>query len=112
MSSPPAIAAHVPNVFDRSRFGDRVVFVDSGLEAAAAEPVAIMVDLDRCDDPADFRIQGPTVIGFGSHVDVAAHQRARELGYDLVLPRSQFFRRLPELLDQHRAGPQTDETDP
>lgn len=95
------IAAHVPNVFDRARFGPAVVFVDSGVEAAAHSPTAVMVDLDRCDDPEEFRLDGTTVIGFGSHVDAAAHQRARDLGYDLVLPRSLFFRRLPDLLTHY-----------
>lgn len=92
------VVAHVPNIFDRSRFGSNVVFVDSGAEAAAQNPAAVMVDLDRCDHPDEFRIDGSVVIGFGSHVDTAAHQRARDLGYDLVLPRSQFFRRLPDLV--------------
>lgn len=32
----------------------------------------------------------PRVIGFGSHVEAAALRRARELGCDLVLPRSKF----------------------
>ncbi len=98
MSAKPTVVAHVPNLFDRARFGRHVVFVDTGGEAAAHEPTTIMVDLDRCADPAEFRLDGPVVIGFGSHVDSAGHQRARDLGYDLVLPRSQFFRRLPHLL--------------
>lgn len=94
----PRVVAHVPNIFDRARFGSNMVFVDSGAEAAAKHPTAVMVDLDRCDHPDEFRIDGSVVIGFGSHVDTTAHQRARDLGYDLVLPRSQFFRRLPDLL--------------
>lgn len=109
MSDRPPIVAHVPNLFDRTRFGEHVLFVESGPEAASHRPSTIMVDLDRCDDPADFRIDGPFVIGFGSHVDTDGHQRARDLGYDLVLPRSQFFRRLPDLLDQRR---QSDESPP
>lgn len=96
-----SVVAHVPNVFDRARFGPDVVFVDSGSEAAAHNPTAVLVDLDRCDDPGEFRIEGSVVIGFGSHVDAATHQRARDLGYDLVLARSQFFRRLPDLLTKH-----------
>lgn len=101
MSAEPKVVAHVPNVFDRVRFGPDVVFVESGAEAAAQQPTAVMVDLDRCDDLAAFRIDGPVVIGFGSHVDAAGHQQARDLGYDLVLPRSRFFRRLPDLLIHH-----------
>ena len=37
-------------------------------------------------------------IGFGSHVDTDVLAAAREAGCDEVLPRSQLFRRLPELL--------------
>lgn len=107
MSGDPRVVAHVPNLFDRARFGPMVVFVETGAEAAAQNPTTVLVDLDRCDDPIGFRIDGSVVIGFGSHVDTAAHQRARDLGYDLVLPRSQFFRRLPDLLTQH----QPDESD-
>ncbi len=101
MSNRAAVTAHVPNLFDRGRFGPNVVFVESGLEAEAARPAVVMVDLDRCDDPAQFRIDGAVVIGFGPHVDGAAHQEACDLGYDLVLPRSRFFRRLPELLAEY-----------
>lgn len=101
MSVEPKVVAHVPNLFDRARFGPNVVFVESGAEAAASNPTTVMVDLDRCDDPGEFRIEGSNVIGFGSHVDTATHQHARDLGYDLVLPRSQFFRRLPDLLTKH-----------
>ena len=97
------IAAHVPNLFDRARFGNRVVFVDSAAEAAALAPAVLLVDLDRCTDLPGFRIEGSTVIGFGPHSDSALHGRAVAAGYDEVQPRSIFFRRLPDLLDA--AGP-------
>jgi len=106
MSRTPVIVAHIPNLFDRSRFGDAVTFVDSGPEAAAQEPTMVLVDLDRCENPVEFRIAGAVVIGFGPHVDSASHERARELGYDLVLARSRFFRRLPDLL----IGQESDES--
>lgn len=92
------IAAHVPNLFDRSRFGGRVTFVEDPEQAAALGPELVIVDLDRCDDVTGFRIEGATVVGFGPHADTALHQRATEAGYDEVLARSVFFRRLPELL--------------
>lgn len=93
------IAAHVPNLFDRSRFGGRATFVESPAEAAACKPTLVIVDLDRCDDPEGFRIPEARVVGFGPHVDSALHERAVAAGYTEVLPRSVFFRRLPELLD-------------
>jgi hypothetical protein len=98
------IAAHVPNLFDRSRFGGRAVFVESPEEALACRPHLLIVDLDRCRDVEGFRIDGPRVVGFGSHVDTDVHQQAVAAGYEEVLARSVFFRRLPELLDQAVPG--------
>lgn len=98
------IAAHVPNLFDRSRFSGRVVFVETPEEARACDPLLVIVDLDRCEDLQGFRIDGPRVVGFGPHVDSAGHQRAVGAGYDEVLPRSVFFRRLPAILDSVDEG--------
>lgn len=92
------IAAHVPNLFDRSRFQGRVTFVESPSEAAACQPSLVIVDLDRCDEPEAYRIPEATVIGFGPHVDSELHARAIAAGYHEVLARSVFFRRLPDLL--------------
>lgn len=93
------IAAHVPNLFDRSRFNGRVTFVETPEEARACDPHLVIVDLDRCDDLDGFCLDGTRVVGFGPHVDTASHQRALGAGYDEVLPRSVFFRRLSDLLD-------------
>lgn len=38
----------------------------------------------------------PRFVGFGSHVDVATLKAAREAGCDLVMPRSQFVKRLED----------------
>lgn len=94
------IAAYVPNLFDRSRFGTTTVFVETPAEVLGHRPRLLLVDLDRCDRPEDFLIAGIPVIGFGSHVDTDLQQRAVDAGYDQVLARSVFFRRLPQLLDQ------------
>ena len=75
------IVAHVPNLFDRSRFQGRAVFVESGEEAAGLQPSLVIVDLDRCDDIAGFVLDGVRVIGFGPHVDSELHRRASEAGY-------------------------------
>ncbi|MGH1494006.1 MAG: hypothetical protein ACRBK7_32220 [Acidimicrobiales bacterium] len=93
-----SIVAHVPNLFDRSRFQGKVVFVDTADEARSHDPSLLIVDLDRCEDAESFRIDGTTVIGFGPHVDTALHKRATDYGYNEVLARSVFFKRLPELL--------------
>jgi hypothetical protein len=64
----------------------------------------LIIDLDRCEDLVAFRIDGPRVVGFGPHVDSTVHDRARGAGYDEVLPRSIFFRRLADLLDSVDGG--------
>lgn len=92
------LAAHVPNLFDRSRFGGLAIFVETPEEARALDPSVVVVDLDRCDDVEGFRLDGVRVIGFGPHVDSALHRRAAEAGYSEILARSVFFKRLPELL--------------
>ncbi len=91
------VSAFVPNLMDRSRFsGGSTTFVKTAAELAGSD--LVIVDLDRCDDPGAFRIDGPRVIGFGSHVDVESAAAAEAAGYDEVLPRSVFFRRVSEIL--------------
>lgn len=92
------IVAHIPNLFDRSRFEGKVTFVETADEPGVDEADLIIVDLDRCEDAASFRLSGVHTVGFGPHVDSRLHRRAVEAGFDEVLPRSVFFRRLPELL--------------
>ena len=92
------IVAHIPNLFDRSRFGAAVTFVDDPSALADLKPRAVIVDLDRCEDPSAFMVPGAEMIGFGPHVDTAGHQAASDLGYDRVLARSVFFRGLNEML--------------
>ena len=93
------IAAFVPNLLDRSRFDDQVTFVDSPSEVEILAPSLVIVDLDRCSDIEGFRVSGSaTVMGFGPHVDTDLHREATVHGYDEVLARSLFFKRLPELL--------------
>jgi len=57
---------------------------------------------------ADAKIGATPVVGFLSHVETDLAAAAREAGCDLVLARSTFSQKLPELLRQ-LAGP-TDET--
>ncbi|MFW2380962.1 MAG: hypothetical protein ACN4GZ_04315 [Acidimicrobiales bacterium] len=101
--SPPVVVVFAPELGDRSRFdaynvthvrsaGTLVEFSES------AEPDLIIVDLDRTSAPADFRLANAHVVGFGSHVDTDRHEAALDAGFDAVVARSVFFRRLPELL--------------
>jgi len=99
----PGIAARVPNLMDRSRFGAaRVSFIDAPDQASAAQ--MIIVDLDRCNDLVGFGSLDGHTIGFGSHVDSDRLAQATDAGFDEVMARSVFFRRLPRLLGG--AGPQ------
>ncbi len=99
------------DLMDRSKIAAAVEA--AGLRLAVADGVGVdptgvvraFVDLSR--PTADDAIRslaraGVTTIGFGPHVDDVALVRARSLGADDALPRSVFFRRLPELLP-HRA---------
>lgn len=77
----PALLAGAP--------GDRAL-VDLNLPGALEAAVAWR---DAAAAPA-----GRTLIGFVSHVDRAAIDRARAAGFDQVLARSQFVQVLPKLL--------------
>lgn len=96
------IAAHIPNIMDRSRFGGDVRFVNAAPEAIDAE--VVIVDLDRCDSIAAFAALGGHTIGFGAHVDTARLEAAEAAGFDEVMARSAFFRRLPDLLSDNDVG--------
>jgi len=65
----------------------------------------ILIDLNRSsDDPLDVvrsaRRQAPSarIIGYGSHVQAGLMQAAAQAGCTVVLPRSVFVQRLPDLL--------------
>lgn len=91
------IAAAVPGLMDQSRFPTGTArFISDPSEIGSA--TLVIVDLDRTDDPARFVEASAHTIGYGSHVEEAALAAARAAGFDEVLPRSVFWRRLPELL--------------
>jgi PleD family two-component response regulator len=88
-----------------------VEFVRSAAAAVAAieqAPTAlVIVDLhsEKCDPfelaarvKADRKLSGVTLLGFFSHVNIALRQRALAVGFDHVLPRSAFVKRLGDLL--------------
>jgi hypothetical protein len=95
--------AFVPDLMDRSRIsaavaGVRFVAVPSDL-ASAPDGATVVVDLGR---PGVLEIlptlAGRRRIGFGSHVDRAVLAAAEAAGCDVVLARSEFFRRAAALL--------------
>ncbi len=97
------IAAHIPNLMDRSRFdGSDVRFVSDATEAAEAR--LVIIDLDRCSESASFASLDGYTVGFGAHVDGDRLKAATTAGFDEVMARSVFFRRLPVLLAEHGVG--------
>ncbi len=99
----PVVVVCAPELGDRSRFDAFEVHHIRNAQKLAefsshTEPDLVIVDLDRTADPVPFRIDNAHVVGFGSHVDTPRHDAALDAGYDAVLARSVFFRRLPELL--------------
>ena len=96
------IVAYVPDLLDRSKVaaaGD-CVFVARPADLAALCPGAdvVVVDLTRpgvVDVLADLDAR---VIGFANHTSRDVMDAARAAGCEHVLPRSQFFARIDELL--------------
>jgi DNA-binding NarL/FixJ family response regulator len=96
-----AIVALVPDLMDRSRVSaasSAVTFLDL-TELRGVDPDLVIVDLGRVD-ARELRAAAPSsrIIGFGSHVDDTLLAEASRAGIDEVMPRSVFFRRLPQLL--------------
>ncbi|MBW3555922.1 MAG: hypothetical protein KY454_03180 [Actinobacteria bacterium] len=105
---PPAsirVAAYTPDLMDRSKIaaaapGCRFVHRPEALVGLAGTDV-VVVDLAKkgvMDVLADVAAGDARVIAYGSHVDRALLAAAHDAGCDEVLPRSQFFSRLPQLL--------------
>ena len=90
------VVAYVPDLMDRSRFGGGVQFVSDPADDAGESASLLVIDLSRGGVPAALPT-GVRVVGFAPHVDDELLQRAEAAGVE-ALPRSVFFRRLPELL--------------
>ena len=74
-----------------------LILVD--LHAKQCEPFALAVALKSDETCRDI-----TLIGFFSHVQTELMRQAQAAGYDQVMPRSAFTKRLPELLRGKDAG--------
>ena len=96
----PAVVAFAPDLMDQSRLraaGD-VVLVRHASQLLDHTARLVLVDVTR---PGVLEVVGDVpapVIGFFPHVDDELAAAASAAGCDEVLPRSVFFRRLPELL--------------
>ena len=99
------VVAYTPDLMDRSKIsaaapGCRFVSRPEALVGLAGADV-ILIDLSKkgvADVLADIAAGEARVIAYGSHVDRTLLETARAAGCTDVLPRSQFFRALPELL--------------
>ena len=91
--------------------GVEVIFprsLEALLEACKqSAPALVIIDLHlQREDPfalarslkASQELRATTLISFFSHVQVELQRRAEEAGFDRVLPRSAFSKRLPEIL--------------
>lgn len=99
------VVAYTPDLMDRSKIaaaapGCRFVARPEALVGLAGADI-VLVDLSKkgvVEVLADIAAGGVRVIAFGSHVDRELLATAEAAGCDEVLPRSRFFRDLPELL--------------
>jgi hypothetical protein len=92
------VVAYVPDLMDRSRFTGEVTFVANPEDLVGTAADLVIVDLGRAGVLEVLPRIGVRTIGFGSHVDTELLEAARAAGCDEVLPRSQLFRRLSDLL--------------
>ncbi len=101
------VAAYTPDLMDRSKIAAavpdcRFVAKPEALVGLAGID-AVIVDLSKKGvlDALPALVSGSArVLAYGSHVDKQLLATAEAAGCAEVLPRSQFFNRLPALLDQ------------
>jgi hypothetical protein len=99
------VVAYVPDLIDRSKLaaaapGTTFVGRPDALAPAASAADLVVADLDRpgvLDVLADAVATGARVVGFAAHVDGATLEAATARGCR-AMPRSRFFRSLPDLL--------------
>ena len=109
--SEPAVAAYTPDLMDRSKIsaavpGCRFVARPEALVGLASTDV-VVVDLSKkgvLEVLGDIVASGCRVLAYGAHVDKQLLASAEAAGCSEVLPRSQFFNRLPQLVGGDPAG--------
>lgn len=96
------VVAYVPDLMDRSKVaaaGD-CIFVSrpADLAALSAEADVVVVDLTKPGVVDVLAGLDARVIGFANHTSRDVMDAARAAGCEQVLPRSDFFARIDELL--------------
>jgi hypothetical protein len=101
MTAGDVVVVYAPDLMDRSRIAavlPDAVFVRSVGELSGAAARLALVDLGRPGVLEVLPELTMPVVGFASHVDDELMAAARAAGCRDVLPRSRFFRSLPELV--------------
>lgn len=94
------VVAFAPDLMDQSKLKAAGVEMIRSLAALAdVEADRVLLDLSRPGALGAVAGIDAEVIGFGPHVDDDLLEAGRSAGCADVLPRSVFFRRLPELAD-------------
>jgi hypothetical protein len=110
-----ALAGHdVELVADEPRLRERLAESEDSVRDPARPPVEVLVvDLtdDRLDGAAIVRslsdggeLRRTRTLGYYSHVDAAARERAERAGFDLVVARSRMAREGVELVERLSTG--------
>ena len=81
------------SAFEQAVRTDAPALVIVDLQASKHDPFALVGRLK-----SDERLSGVPVVGFFSHVETELQSRAEAAGFDQVMPRSLFTRRLPDIL--------------
>ena len=81
----------------KAKSGAALLIVD--LNSAAVEPLRLIQEVKSGAEP-----NGVPIVAFLSHVQVEVKQQAQEAGADLVVARSTFSDRLPEILQKFLVG--------
>jgi PleD family two-component response regulator len=92
LNVPLRFARKAEEIVSQAREGD-VSLIIFDLHQERLDPFQLAVELK-----SDERLRQIRLLGFFSHVQTELERRAREAGFDDVMPRSAFNRRLGEIL--------------